>query len=271
MPQAVTDADLLDLHEGLGLHDEDDETPRAGLEVPLNSGNLGFRLLQKMGWKQGLGLGKDGSGRVDPVPIHQKFDTSGVGKDTQMNEAHVESTAKRKALESEVIADETEEQRILREAKVMKAESVKEEIKAVTAAFYCSICDKQYSKTTEYETHLSSYDHHHRKRFKEMKEMERNNAGQAAHKKAREDKERAREEKELQRLQAAALAKAKPKPLEGGPTPHAPAASGPSTAGAGAPAAPTSTPFQKPAAQKISFSFGAKPATGGIKFSLNKK
>ncbi|CAG8818649.1 3473_t:CDS:2, partial [Gigaspora rosea] len=28
----------------------------------------------------------------------------------------------------------------------------------------------QYTKITEYETHLSSYDHNHRKRFKEMKE-----------------------------------------------------------------------------------------------------
>jgi len=35
------------------------------------------------------------------------------------------------------------------------------------------VCDKRYTKVKEFENHLSSYDHHHRKRFKEMKEAEK--------------------------------------------------------------------------------------------------
>ena len=31
------------------------------------------------------------------------------------------------------------------------------------AAFRCELCNKGYSKPSAYETHLTSYDHHHRK------------------------------------------------------------------------------------------------------------
>ena len=34
------------------------------------------------------------------------------------------------------------------------------------------MCDKQYKSIVEIEEHLSSYDHHHRKRLKEMKQAE---------------------------------------------------------------------------------------------------
>lgn len=34
------------------------------------------------------------------------------------------------------------------------------------------VCDKQYKSIVEIEEHLSSYDHHHRKRLKEMKQAE---------------------------------------------------------------------------------------------------
>ena len=29
-------------------------------------------------------------------------------------------------------------------------------------SYYCELCDKQYSKYSEYDNHLNSYDHHHR-------------------------------------------------------------------------------------------------------------
>ena len=47
--------------------------------------------------------------------------------------------------------------------KVQKQESIKKELETINAAFYCTLCDKQYTKISEYETHLSSYDHNHRK------------------------------------------------------------------------------------------------------------
>lgn len=38
--------------------------------------------------------------------------------------------------------------------------------------FLCELCNKQYTKLREWDNHLSSYDHHHRKRLKELKERE---------------------------------------------------------------------------------------------------
>ena len=39
------------------------EAVAASVDVPLDSSNVGFRLLKKMGWKENTGLGRDGSGK----------------------------------------------------------------------------------------------------------------------------------------------------------------------------------------------------------------
>ncbi|PIO68838.1 g-patch domain protein [Teladorsagia circumcincta] len=46
---------------------------------PLNEANKGFRLLQSMGWKEGEGLGKDGSGRQQPIESTVRNERSGLG------------------------------------------------------------------------------------------------------------------------------------------------------------------------------------------------
>ncbi|KAI8824275.1 uncharacterized protein EV422DRAFT_478677, partial [Fimicolochytrium jonesii] len=183
----------------LDLHSMD----QTSMDSHLPEHNVGYQLLLKMGWSKGKGLGRGGEGRVDPVRIIVKEDTLGVGKGEELDTYHQESTAKRKALDSEKIAEETEAERDQRQTKVQRVEAIKEEIKAVTAAFFCETCRKQYSKISEYEAHLVSYDHHHAKRFKEMKEMSRKGLNVVAEKRRRGDKERAREEKELRKLQEA--------------------------------------------------------------------
>lgn len=45
--------------------------------------------------------------------------------------------------------------------------------RAARAAFFCELCQKGYSRMNEFEAHESSYDHQHKKRLKEMKEMQR--------------------------------------------------------------------------------------------------
>ncbi|KAI9700708.1 MAG: hypothetical protein M1836_002077 [Candelina mexicana] len=50
-----------------------------------------------------------------------------------------------------------------------KTESAREARKS----FYCELCSKGYSRMNEYEAHESSYDHQHKKRLKEMKQMQR--------------------------------------------------------------------------------------------------
>jgi len=38
-------------------------------------------MLQKMGFKHGMGLGKDGTGRAEPIPLAVKADRGGLGRD----------------------------------------------------------------------------------------------------------------------------------------------------------------------------------------------
>ncbi|EXJ58048.1 hypothetical protein A1O7_05471 [Cladophialophora yegresii CBS 114405] len=45
--------------------------------------------------------------------------------------------------------------------------------KQARSAFFCSLCQKGYSRMNEFEAHESSYDHQHKKRLKQMKEMQR--------------------------------------------------------------------------------------------------
>jgi len=40
-------------------------------------------------------------------------------------------------------------------------------------SFYCDLCQKGYTRMNEYEAHLSSYDHSHKQRMKDMKAMVR--------------------------------------------------------------------------------------------------
>ncbi|KAI5463943.1 hypothetical protein BGZ63DRAFT_421034 [Mariannaea sp. PMI_226] len=50
-------------------------------------------------------------------------------------------------------------------------------------SFYCQLCSKGYSRMNDYEAHLSSYDHSHKQRLKDMKAMVRDpNAGSRARK-----------------------------------------------------------------------------------------
>ncbi|KAJ7390832.1 G patch domain-containing protein 11 [Desmophyllum pertusum] len=52
-----------------------------GLASALDSSNKGFAMLQKMGFKHGMGLGKDGTGRAEPIPLAVKADRGGLGRD----------------------------------------------------------------------------------------------------------------------------------------------------------------------------------------------
>ncbi|KAK1765085.1 hypothetical protein QBC33DRAFT_181208 [Phialemonium atrogriseum] len=54
-------------------------------------------------------------------------------------------------------------------------------------SFYCQLCQKGYSRMNDYESHLSSYDHSHKQRLKDMKAMVRdpNAAARARRQEAR--------------------------------------------------------------------------------------
>ncbi|XP_056088623.1 G patch domain-containing protein 11 isoform X2 [Rhinichthys klamathensis goyatoka] len=61
------------------FREQERESREAALQSSISSQNKGFALLQKMGYKAGQGLGKQGAGRVEPVPLNIKTDRGGIG------------------------------------------------------------------------------------------------------------------------------------------------------------------------------------------------
>ncbi|CAA21702.2 G-patch domain-containing protein [Caenorhabditis elegans] len=51
----------------------------AAAPKPLDSGNVGFKLLKSMGWSEGQGLGKEKQGHVEPVATEVKNNRKGLG------------------------------------------------------------------------------------------------------------------------------------------------------------------------------------------------
>lgn len=52
-----------------------------GLHRSIDCTNKGFEMLKKMGYKEGEGLGKSNTGRVEPIPIEVKTNRSGLGRE----------------------------------------------------------------------------------------------------------------------------------------------------------------------------------------------
>ncbi|XP_030627833.1 G patch domain-containing protein 11 isoform X1 [Chanos chanos] len=70
--------------------EQERESRETALSSSISKENKGFSLLQKMGYKAGQGLGKEGAGRVEPIPLNIKTDRGGIG---------MEEAKKRKAEE----------------------------------------------------------------------------------------------------------------------------------------------------------------------------
>ncbi|KAH7436473.1 hypothetical protein KP509_05G021500 [Ceratopteris richardii] len=169
-----------------------DNMEQASEDTQIASSNVGFRLLQKMGWK-GKGLGKDEQGMVEPIRAKCRDAKLGLGKQEQDDFYTAEENVHRKKLEVEL--EETEELAKKREVEAEREQKIQSEVKEIRKVFYCELCNKQYKLAMEFETHLSSYDHNHKKRFKEMKEQQTNRGRDE-----RQKREQLRHEKELQRL-----------------------------------------------------------------------
>eukprot|EP00741_Cyanophora_paradoxa_P009873 tig00001669_g9563.t1 len=180
-------------HAGIGAGRHQLEA--ASQHVAIKADNVGYRLLQKMGWQEGMGLGGRGHGRVEPIKVELKEDRMCLGR-AAADEAELATTelaSSRKLLEVERTL--TPEQRALREAERLKNEAIHEERMNVISVFRCDLCNKQYTKATEYEVHLDSYDHHHKKRFAETKKLaQRESQADSAR------KEQKRMEKEMEKM-----------------------------------------------------------------------
>ncbi|XP_076817375.1 G patch domain-containing protein 11-like [Clavelina lepadiformis] len=62
------------------------EQREKGLSTGLSHDNLGFKLMAKMGYKKGEGLGRKGEGRAEPIPFSVKANRSGLGKESSEKE-----------------------------------------------------------------------------------------------------------------------------------------------------------------------------------------
>lgn len=58
---------------------QEDEQTLAKVEAPIPQSNIGFKLLKQMGYIPGSALGKQGSGRAEPVGIEIRRSRAGVG------------------------------------------------------------------------------------------------------------------------------------------------------------------------------------------------
>ncbi|XP_076858254.1 zinc finger protein 804A isoform X2 [Brachyhypopomus gauderio] len=53
-----------------------------------------------------------------------------------------------------------------------KEKTLAKALEDLRANFYCQLCDKQYYKHQEFDNHISSYDHAHKQRLKDLKQRE---------------------------------------------------------------------------------------------------
>ena len=104
---------------------------------------------------------------------------------------------------------------MLPQAKAAKEESIRQDVAGILRPFYCELCAKQYKKASEFEAHLGSYDHHHKKRLRELREAESNRA-----KEERQRREQKREEREMAKAQEMAVQAAAVAAAIAAPTPR---------------------------------------------------
>ncbi|XP_076259686.1 angiogenic factor with G patch and FHA domains 1 isoform X1 [Rhynchophorus ferrugineus] len=64
--------------ETVGSQNPYEKTQAASLDQSIPSENKGFKLLSKMGWKEGQSLGKDGNGTLEPVKLSSNTGTTGL-------------------------------------------------------------------------------------------------------------------------------------------------------------------------------------------------
>ncbi|XP_038078229.1 uncharacterized protein LOC119745743 isoform X3 [Patiria miniata] len=186
-------------------HYEDggDDIQRASVDVHIPEDNLGYRLLQKQGWKLGQGLGRKQQGLTEPLPIIIKSDGLGMGRMEMELEQAEEVTGHRRKMEVE--KEDTEELRQKYKENAEKEKAKDDALSEMKASYYCELCNKQYKKHTEYENHINSYDHHHKQRLKDLKARE---FGRTVGSKMK--KEEKKRQKELKKLHEMAQLRAQP-------------------------------------------------------------
>ncbi|GAV63936.1 G-patch domain-containing protein/DUF4187 domain-containing protein [Cephalotus follicularis] len=83
---------------------EEDEQTLVNIEAPIPQSNIGFKLLKQMGYTPGSALGKEGSGRAEPVGLDIRRSRAGIGREDSQKDKRkreeIESENKRKKEEA---------------------------------------------------------------------------------------------------------------------------------------------------------------------------
>jgi len=187
----------------------------ASSERPLDASSCprGYRLLLKMGWSEGTGLGKTSEGMVAPLATTVAANDTklGIGKGNEYNEkldlTAAESGDKRRRLEEGDASSA-----LLRAHHEAKMEAIAVEKKEELKPFFCDWCQKQYASVSEWEVHLQSYGHTHTRNMKELRLSEgARRAALGGSKEEKLEKEAKRAERELaKRMKAAGVPTLKP-------------------------------------------------------------
>lgn len=120
----------------------------------IHSSNVGFKMLQKMGWKEEKGLGKEGKGITAPVEATTHAGQVGIGKEEEYNKALDGVTRERKKLDLEIEqSDEVVQQR---KDNAERCDQIESDVKTMHKEFFCEICNKQYINVTEVSKHTYS-------------------------------------------------------------------------------------------------------------------
>ncbi|XP_075980947.1 uncharacterized protein LOC142979728 isoform X1 [Anticarsia gemmatalis] len=65
--------------ETVGSSHHSEKTQTSDISTSIAADNKGFKLLEKMGWNKGEGLGKDSQGNIEPVPLVSNEGKTGLG------------------------------------------------------------------------------------------------------------------------------------------------------------------------------------------------
>lgn len=91
---------------------EEEERITKGSSSAIPSTNIGFKMLQQMGYNPGLALGKHGQGRLEPVGIELKRSRTGLGRDDVEKEKKIK---KAKEMERNIQKMRMKEQNMMSE------------------------------------------------------------------------------------------------------------------------------------------------------------
>lgn len=61
----------------------EDQHRSEGLNLAISSSNIGFKMMQQMGYSAGAALGKHGQGSLEPITVDVKRSRTGLGRDRQ--------------------------------------------------------------------------------------------------------------------------------------------------------------------------------------------